>query len=316
MSNPQLIITGSIAVDRIMNYAGRFRDVIKPEKIHVLSLSVLLDKVEDTRGGIGANIAYNLALFKEKPILLGSVGQDASVYIENLQRMGINIDYLHFSPLPTATFNVFTDSEDNQIGGFYPGAMSDSARLSLEPWQNQDAFAVISAHDPAAMRRQVKEAKATGMRLFYDVGQQVINSPPEDLIAGVEAAELVVVNDYELATLCERTNLTLKDLTKTLKVLVVTNGKDGSIIYSGKEKPIEVGIAKPQQDVDPTGAGDGYRAGFLFGYLRGRSLAECGQMGAVAASYVVEQHGTQNHFFDADSFKQRYQATFGEDLRL
>lgn len=316
MSKPQLIIAGSIAFDRIMNYRGRFRDVIKPDKIHVLSLSILLDKIEDTRGGIGANIAYNLALLNEQPVLLGSVGPDASLYVEKLQQLGVNIDYLHFSEKQTATFNVFTDSDDNQIGGFYGGAMDDSGSLSLASWANKDALIVISPHHPPAMRRQVAEAQEHGLRLVYDISQQVANCPSEDLRAGLEAAELVIVNDYEAAMLTERSGYTQKDLISMLKVLVITRGKEGSDIYTGKNKPIKISAAITQAEQDPTGAGDAYRAGFLYGYVRDWGLKTCGQMGAVAASFAVEAHGTQKHAFTAETFKKRYNEYFNEEVQL
>lgn len=315
-NKPQLVIAGSVAFDRIMNYAGRFKDVIKPEKIHVLSLSILLDKIEDTRGGIGANIAYNLALLNEKPILLGSVGPDASLYVEKLQHMGVNIDYVHFSELPTATFNVFTDSDDNQIGGFYGGAMNDSSQLNLAPWYKSNALVVVSPHHPPAMRRQLAEAKKHNMRVVYDISQQVANCPAEDLRAGIEAAELVIVNDYEAAMLLERSGYNQKEIMKQLKIFVVTRGKEGSDIFIEKQKPIKIKAIISDKEIDPTGAGDAYRAGFLYGYLRGWNVEICGQMGAVAASFAVESHGTQNHFFDVELFKKRYNENFKEDIEL
>src|SRR5665213_519096 len=156
MSKPQIVVCGSVAVDRIMNFSGRYRDLIKPDKLHVLSLSVLLDKLEDTRGGIGANIAASLAQLGEKPVLLGSVGADAKPYVEDLNNLGIDTSHIHFSQLPTASFNVITDGDDSQVGGFYQGAMSDADSLSFKPWQGEDIVAVIAAHNPEAMNRQVK----------------------------------------------------------------------------------------------------------------------------------------------------------------
>ncbi len=314
--NPQIVVAGSIAFDRIMNYAGRFKDVIKPEKIHVLSLSILLDKIEDTRGGIAANIAYNLALLKENPVLLGSIGPDGSIYVEHMQRLGVNIDYLHFSELPTATFNVFTDKDDNQIGGFYGGAMNDSARLTLEPWYNSNSIIVISPHHPPAMRRQLAEAKTHNMRVVYDISQQVANCPVEDLRAGIEVAELVVVNDYEAAMLFERSGYSQKEVIDMLDVLVITRGKEGSDIYAHKYKPLKVKAVLSDNQQDPTGAGDAYRAGFLYGYVRSWDLEICGQMGAVAASFAVEEHGTQKHYFDIEGYKQRYKESFGQEISL
>src|SRR4051812_48151611 len=154
MDKPQIIVCGSIAIDRIMNFSGRYRDLIQPDKLHVLSLSTLLDKLEDSPGGIGANIASNLAQLGERPVLLGSVGANAKRYIDDLAGLGIDTAQVHFSRLPTASFNVITDSEDSQVGGFYPGAMGDSASLDFGFVQSKEDVVVISAHDPAAMNRQ------------------------------------------------------------------------------------------------------------------------------------------------------------------
>src|SRR5688572_26081857 len=134
MGATPIVVCGSIALDRIMNFSGRYRDLIHKDKVHVLSLSVLLDKLEETPGGVGANIAYNLALLGERTELVGSVGGNAKAYINRLEELGVDISHVKFSKLATASFNVITDQEDNQIGGFYPGAMSDSKGLSLRPW--------------------------------------------------------------------------------------------------------------------------------------------------------------------------------------
>ncbi|HEY5153028.1 MAG TPA: PfkB family carbohydrate kinase [Candidatus Saccharimonadales bacterium] len=315
MSKPQLVICGSIAVDRIMNFSGRYRDLIKPDKLHVLSLSVLLDKLEDTQGGIGANIAASLARLGEKPVLLGSVGHDAEAYIEELGQLGIDTSYIHFSRLPTASFNVITDGEDSQVGGFYQGAMGDSDSLSFKPWQGKDAVAMIAAHNPAAMNRQVAECKAAGLKLVYDPGQQV-SDPATDLQAGVDAAEIVLLNDYELGVLSQKLNTDADKLKKQVPILITTLGKDGSVIEGrGIDSPLHIGIAKPAQVVDPTGAGDAYRAGFLYGYLRQWDLRVSGQLGAVIASFIVEQHGTQRDF-SRQEIMDRYRNTFNEEIEL
>jgi len=315
MSKPQLVVCGSIAIDRIMNFSGRYRDLIKSDKLHALSLSVLLDKLEDSRGGIGANIAANLAVLGEQPVLLGSVGRDAELYIKELSDQGIDTSHIHVSDLPTASFNVFTDSEDSQVGGFYQGAMSDSESVSFAPWAGQDVVAVIAAHNPEAMNRQVAECRDGHIRLVYDPGQQVAE-PKTDLQAGVEAAEVLLVNDYELSVLCQKVGVSPQDLSAKLPLLVNTLGKNGSII-SGKslDKPISIGIAQPTEVVDPTGAGDAFRAGFLYGYLRQWDVRKSGQLGATMASFIVEKHGTQPWFTKAH-IADRYRENFNEEIEL
>lgn len=317
MGLPKIIVCGSIAIDRIMDFSGRYKDLIKPEKIHVLSLSFFLDKIVNNYGGVGANICYGLAMLGENPVLLGSVGPDADKYLERLSSSGVNIDHVHRSSIQTACFNVFTDSDDNQVGGFYPGAMSDSKSLSFSGWQDENVFIVISPHDPVAMRRQIDECKRFGMRLFYDIGQQVGSVPSEDLIAGLEAAELIILNDYEFSVLAERTGMTQSEIAKKVPVVVVTKGKKGSTIMGKNvKKKVEVPIAQPNVVADPTGAGDAFRAGFLYGYIRGFHLDMCGKLGAVSSVYAVEVHGTQEYSYTKKDFETRFVENFHDKIRI
>lgn len=315
MDNPQIVVCGSIAIDRIMNFSGLYRDLIRPEKLHAISLSLLLDKLGSTPGGIGANIAFNLALLGEHPVLLGSVGTDAKEYIDQLEKLGVDTSHIHFSKLSTASFNVITDSEDSQIGGFYQGAMSDSDLVSFMPWAKKNVLAVVSAHNPQAMNRQVDECRTYGLRLIYDPGQQV-SDPVTDLRAGIDAAEVLFVNDYEQNFLCDKLAISVSVLKTLVPVLITTLGKAGSIIEGAKlTSSLKIGIAWPKQVLDPTGAGDGYRAGFLYGYLRKWDLRVCGQLGATVASFIVEQHGTQYKFSKLQVMK-RYRDNFKEEIEL
>lgn len=311
----QLVVTGSIAIDRIMNFSGSYADHIHPEKLDRLSVSIFLDSVADSYGGVAANIAYTLALLGDEPILLGSVGPDGLLYMEKLAHHGVNIAHVFESKLPTATFTVMTDGQQNQIGGFYPGAMFDSESLQLQPWANQDALVIVSPHNPATMRAQVQECKELGLRLCYDIGQQVSNTQPEDMQAGIAAAELVIVNDYELSVLAKKTGRTVDDIKKHVPVVVTTFGPHGSRIEGvAVPEPIEVGVAEPQQIVDPTGAGDAYRGGFLYGYARGWDLRACAQLGAACASFALEHHGTQAHTWTTHTLAERYSHAFGDTL--
>lgn len=316
MSTPTLIISGSIALDRIMNFSGSYKDLIRPDKLHVLSVSVLLDKLEETRGGVAANIAHNIALLGETPVLLGSVGPDAAGYVKDLAAQGVDTKHVHVSHVPTASFNVMTDRDDNQVGGFYPGAMTDSGSLRLKPWADDDALVCVSAHDPAGMKAQVAECREFGLPLFYDPGQQVSNSPAEDLRAGVETARVLIANDYELTVLCEKIGVAPEVIKQRIPIVITTLGKNGSIIEGVQvSEPVKIPAAKPDELVDPTGAGDAYRAGFLYGYLRQWPLPACGQLGATLASFVIERHGTQAPI-SKEAVVQRYQKTFNEEITL
>jgi len=315
MGKPQLVICGSVAIDRIMNFSGRYRDLIKPDKLHALSLSTLLDKLEDSRGGVGANIAANLAVLDDKPVLVASAGKDASDYVADLAKLGVDTSHIHYSDLPTASFNVITDSEDSQVGGFFQGAMSDSDSLTLEPFKDTGSVVMVAANNPEAMSRQIKQCREFKLRLVYDPGQQVSDAQT-DLAAGIETAELLFVNDYEMGLLQHRINAAPEQIKQQVPLVVTTLGRDGSVI-EGYEvpEPIKVGIAQPDNIADPTGAGDAYRAGFLYGYLRQWELLRCGQLGATLASFIVERRGTQPWFTKQDVL-DRYKDNFNEEIKL
>jgi adenosine kinase len=313
----KLIVCGSIAIDRIMHFSGKFAEVIDPDKLDTLSVSVLVEHATEAWGGGGANIAYAAAqLGIEQPVLFGSAGPDAAAYLDGLAQAGVDTAHVHISELPSASFSVLTDSVSNQFGGFYPGAMADSSSLSFAGWQPEQILVCITAHDPAAMRAQAAECKAQGIRLLYDPGQQVTNLSGADLRAGIEAAELVMVNEYEHAMLLKKTGLSADELTAKVPVVVVTRGADGSII-SGSRLPqaLEIPAAPPSRVADPSGAGDSYRAGFLYGYLRQWELETCGKLAATVASFLVEQHGSQCQL-SAAAITKRYQEAFNEEISL
>jgi adenosine kinase len=308
-----IVVSGSIAIDRIMRFGGRYRDYLVADKLDKVSVSIFLDGLTDSRGGVGANIAYSLALLGEEPVLLGAAGKDARLYLEELAHVGVNIKYVHESARPTASFNVITDGEENQVGGFYPGAMLDSASLSLEPWRGSEAIVVVAPHDPVAMARQVAQCREWGLRLCYDVGQQVSNLEGADLAAGVVAAELLVVNEYEMAALAAKLGRTAAEIKAAVPVVVTTLGRDGSVIEGvAVTGAVRVGAVKPAVARDPTGAGDAYRAGLLYGWARGWSWRACGQLGAVCAAYAIEHEGTQGHRFSLAEAAARYREAFGE----
>ncbi|GIK83413.1 MAG: ribokinase [Patescibacteria group bacterium] len=311
----QLVISGSMSVDQIMIFGGTFESLIQPEKLHVLSIAPLVDKLKRTRGGTAGNIAYSLALLGEKPVLLASVGSESQEYIDDLQKIGVDTTYVHFSKLHTATFSVLTDKNNCQVGGFYPGAMSDATTLTLKKFENRDILMVISAHDPQGMATQISECKRLHKRFLFDPGQQSLILSKAVLQEGIKRAEIVIVNDYEMGLLVKRTGWSQKEIVGKLKVCIVTLGEKGSKIWvEGKLKRVPAVILPAEEVVDPTGAGDAFRAGFLYGYVRDWEVATCAKLGSVIASFVVACHGTQEHSINWEQIKKRYEETYKESL--
>jgi adenosine kinase len=310
--SPTIVLTGSVSVDQIMHFDGKLADLIQPDKLEHLSLSVLLSRVERTQGGIATNIAHSLVLLQEKPALLVSVGRDQTAYVEDLAASGINTDRVHFSDLPTASFTVLTDASQAQIGGFYPGAMSDAKTLLLQQFAGQNVLIVVSAHDPNQMAVQLREAATHHLRLVFDIGQQVAILEPEVILQGLRAAELLLVNEYELQLLCARTGLNEAEVFALVPTTVVTLGDKGCQIHQSTNTAEVLKIsAVPAQVVDPTGAGDAFRAGFLYGVVRNWPLVQSAQLGATIAAYAVESHGTQNHHCTLAEMSQRHQKQYG-----
>lgn len=311
----RIVISGSMSVDQIMTFGGSFESLIQPEKLHVLSISPLVEKMKRTRGGTAGNMAYSLALLGERPTLLVSIGKESKEYIYDLQQMGVDTSHVNFSELPTATFSVLTDKNNCQVGGFYPGAMSDVASLTVEKFAKEDILMVISAHDPGGMAAQISECKKLKKRVLFDPGQQILVLSKDVLRAGIECAEILMVNDYEMGLLIKRTGWSQKEIVGKLKVCIVTLGESGSKVWvSGKTVRVPAVSLSAESVVDPTGAGDAFRAGFLYGYTRDWEVTTCMKLGSVLASLVVVRHGTQEHSFTWDDILERYQKQYKEIL--
>lgn len=306
MTNPtKIIICGPTVKDQLLNFKGQYKQLINPKKINKLSLSINIEDFQQSYGGVGANIAYSLALLGENPILISSVGIDSKDYIQKLFSMGVNITGVHFSELPTASYHVLSDIDNNQIGGLYLGAMVDNLNLSFKKWKNKNSIFVISPDEPKLINRLINECQENNLKMFFDFGQQVSNAPIETLIKGVKTATVLISNEYEISTLCRRCNLKIEDILSLVPIVVVTHGSEGSIIYHHKNKKF-IKAASVDKAIGTTGAGDAYRAGFLYGYVRNMDLDICGKIGSVVAAYSVEKNGAQEHFFDTKSFQKRF----------
>lgn len=316
--NKRIVVTGSLAFDYIMNFPGVFADNIDPSKLHVLSVSFLAETLKKERGGTAGNIAYNLALLNTPPLLLATAGDDFSEYKKFLKEAGVDISGVQMvAGEATSMAMILTDTKNNQITAFHPGAMNQTDSLSLGG--TLGSFCVIAPTKPEAMARAVKECKELGIPYLYDPGMQLPRLTDEDLVDGILGAEILIANDYEMGLIESRVGsqkaLALQAESRKPKIIITTLGAEGSVIES-EGKKIKVGAARPEQVLDPTGAGDAYRAGFLAGFLRGFELKVCGQIGSVASCYVVEKYGTTNHTFTIEQFSKRYRENFGEELKL
>lgn len=264
-------------------------------------------------GGVGANIAYTMALLGSKPYLFSTAGQDFSEYGSRLKALGVDTSGVRIIPDKfTASFFVNTDLSNAQIASFYTGAMADSADLSLrESGCEPGDYVMISPTDPRAMGRYIDEAVELGLRSIFDPGQQIIRMESGILKRGITTAYGLFVNEYEFQLLQKHTGLSEDDILNSPEFAVITLGKDGARIHSHSED-IYVPIIAEAPVVDPTGVGDAFRAGFLHAYLQGRNLKLCGEMGTTAAALCIAKNGPQNHKFTLDEFKHYFRQYFDD----
>ncbi len=308
----RIIVTGSIAYDYIMVFPGQFKDHILPDKMHVLSVSFLVDSLKRLRGGTAPNIAYNLALLGERPEIVGTVGDDFGEYRAWLDSHGIGTSGIQaIAGDFTASCFINTDLQDNQITAFYVGAMAHAARLSLrENGVTPADLVIIAPNDPKAMERYAAECTALGVPYLYDPSMQAPRMTAAELEAGFRGAQVLTGNDYEFSMMAEKLGISEAQLRRRVPVTVMTRGEAGALITVGDEE-YEIPSAKPRAVVDPTGAGDAFRAGFVKGLTHGFSWPVAGRLGALTAVYALEQSGTQQHAYTVREFVERYRENFG-----
>ena len=310
-------VTGSIATDYLMTFPGRFSEQLVADQLDRVSLSFLVDELEVRRGGVAANIAYNMALLGLRPRLMGTVGQDFEEYRAWLEQQGIDTSLVVAYPGEfTATFTVITDLDQNQIAGFHAGAMSRGRELTyrgLDP--SEVDYVIISPHDPEGMLRNCAECRELGLRFIFDPSQQLARFTGEQVLAGMTGAYALTVNDYELELVKSKTGLDERGILDRVELLVVTRGASGAS-FIGRERRIDVPVARPRVIVDPTGVGDAFRGGLLVGLVRGYPWEVAGRIGALAAVYCLEQMGTMNHRYTLPEFVKRYRENFGDTPEL
>ena len=305
-----IVITGSIAYDYLMTFPGLFTEHILPEQLARISLSFLVDRMERRRGGCAPNMAYTLALLGERPTIMATAGQDFGEYRDWLERHGVDTSLIRDVPGKfTASFFCNTDNANNQIASFYTGAMADAADLSFNTTPRPD-LVIVSPNDPTAMVKYATECREMGIPYIYDPGQQCARSSAEEINAGLLGAYIVIVNDYELELIRQKTGKNEADILAHSQALIVTKGEKGSAILL-RGQTIEIPVVPEERVIDPTGVGDSYRSGLLKGLAVGADWETCGRLGSVAATYALEHVGGQSHAFTWDEFKARYEAHFG-----
>lgn len=306
------VITGSVAYDYLMFFGGAFTEHLLEEQLQSLSVSFLVDSLRRERGGIAANIAYTMALLGGRPTVMATVGQDFSEYRTWLEGHGVDTSATVVIPDEyCASFFVNTDRQQNQIGHFYAGAMAHAAELAFSEHAPDAGMAIISPNAPEAMRSYVRECKALGIPYIYDPSQQTIRLSGEDLCEGIDGAYLLAVNEYELGMIAEKTNLDEGAIRRLTPRLLITRGAAGSDLWVDGDS-YHIPAVPPQKVVEPTGAGDAFRGGLLRGIQIGLPWAVVGRIGALAATYVLEQMGTQNHFYTREAFISRYRERFDD----
>jgi adenosine kinase len=300
-----IIVSGSLAYDRIMNFPGHFSEHILPEKIHVLNVCFQVNGVKEKFGGTAGNIAYALTLMGEKPFISAAIGYDYHRYFEWLSQNGIGTEGIKIMEDElTAGAYITTDKADNQITGFNPGAMKYSSCLDFDKLDPKETLIIVSPGNLGDMVNYPRICKERGIDYIFDPGQSLPMWDAQDLLRSIEGCRILIVNDYELDLILNKTGLTKKELLKLPKTIITTLGEQGSRI-SMPEGDIAIPVVKTDKVKDPTGAGDSYRGGLISGLIRGKDIEQCAKMGCVCASFAVECYGTQEYRFTADEFNQR-----------
>jgi adenosine kinase len=310
--HPTIVISGSLAFDYIMTFPGSFQDHIIPDKAHVLSVSFLFDSLRRYRGGVAGNIAYNFALLGERPALVGAGGSDFGNYRAVFEALGIDMSRVVDVPSElTGSAFMSADLAGNQIAGFYPGASYAAAQLSVLDVGRGAVFGMVGATTREAMQRHAREFAEAGCRMIYDASQQVVSLDADELREGIDRAWGVIGSDYEMAVIEQKTGLTVIDLVGRVPFVGVTFAEHGSELhFDGRHVKIPAVDAEPL--IEPTGGGDAYRAGVFKGLALGLPLEIAGRMGSLAATYAVEQHGSQEHTYTPAEFVDRFEAAFPE----
>jgi len=310
----RLVVTGSLAYDYLMTFPGRFREHFLSERMHRLTVSFLVEEMRRLRGGVAGNIAWTLALLGSRPLLLATAGDDFAEYRAALDAGGVDTSGVTVIPGEfTASCFINTDLDANQIVAFYAGALSHGHRLDLAPLRlGPQDLVVISPTDPESMAKAVEACRTARVPYLFDPGKQTPRLEAPQILEGMESAAVVVGNDYEFALMSQKTGRSEAVLQSIAPVTIVTRGEQGSTVLERGKAPVDVPVAPISKLVDPTGAGDAYLGGLVYGMARGLPWPMAGRIGSVAATYAIEVRGCQEHRFTRGEFLARYRSAFGD----
>lgn len=304
------LICGSIAYDTIMVFHDRFKNHILPDQIHILNVAFLVPDMRREYGGCAGNIAYNLAMLGGSPLIMATVGADYAPYRERLDELGLS--QAHIKEVPdtfTAQAFITTDVDDNQIIAFHPGAMNFSHRNNVRDAKGVE-LGILAPDGRDGMLQHAREFHEAGIPFIFDPGQGMPMFNGDELNAFIDQASYVTVNDYEGRMLEERTGTSAERLAQRVKALIVTRGGDGSAIFADGQRH-DIPAVKPTQIADPTGCGDAYRAGLLYGLMNGFDWPTTGRLASLMGSLKIAHRGGQNHRFSRDQIADAYRAAFG-----
>ena len=300
-----IVVSGSLAYDRIMDFPGHFSDHILPDKIHAINVCFQVNSMQEKFGGTAGNIAYALKLMGENPVISAAIGHDYQRYFDWLAKNGLSIDNIKLiEDEVTAGAYITTDKADNQITGFNPGAMRYSSALDFDQFKASKTMVIVSPGNLEDMVSYPRACKAKGIDYIFDPGQSLPMLDAKDLVQAIDGCRILICNDYELELIMSKTELDEGELLVRAGAIIVTMGELGSRVYT-PDGEIRIPAAKPKQVVDPTGAGDAYRGGLISGLLRGKDIEESARMGSACASFAVECYGTQSYSFTMKEFEER-----------
>jgi len=308
----QIFVSGSLAYDRIMDFPGKFANHILPDKIHVLNVCFTVNGLNEKFGGTAGNIAYSLALLGEQPVVLATAGKDFDRYETWLLKHQLPLQGIRrISEELTAGAYITTDQADNQITGFNPGTMKYPSLFKFDGINRQEALAIVAPGNLEDMLTYSRTCREKKIDYIFDPGQSITALSADQMTEMLTGSRLLISNDYELEMIMRTTGFEKAQLMERTGGIITTLGENGSLVCTSDQE-VKTPAARASQVLDPTGAGDAYRAGLIKGLVTGKSLQDAALMGAVCASFAVECHGTQEHRFSQEEFWARYQVNFNQ----